>query len=155
MLAGHGEAVGTSPQKTIYATEQDRPDVALARRLWREGQSGFNFAKLVFVDETGTTTAMTRTHGWGRKGEKLYGRTPHGHWMTQTFVAGLSHRDLSLAHNEVPLRVGVNKTLYILDISASYPVESQYFLPVILDTCPCFPTYCYSHIILASNNGDI
>jgi len=37
---------------------------------------------------------MTRTHGWGRKGEKLYGKTPHGHWMTQTFVAGLSHRDL-------------------------------------------------------------
>jgi putative transposase len=49
---------------------------------------------LVFVDETGTNTAMTRTHGWCRKGEKLLGKTPHGHWMTQTFVAGLSHRDI-------------------------------------------------------------
>jgi transposase len=37
---------------------------------------------------------MTRTHGWGRKGEKLIAKTPHGHWMTQTFVAGLCHRDI-------------------------------------------------------------
>lgn len=45
----------------------------------------------MFVDETGTTTRMVRTHGWGRKGEKLIGRAPHGHWLTQTFVAGLAH----------------------------------------------------------------
>ena len=66
----------------------------MARQLWRAGQAGLDFARLVFVDETGTTTAMTRSHGWGRKGEKLYGKTPHGHWMTQTFVAGLCHRDI-------------------------------------------------------------
>lgn len=45
----------------------------------------------MFVDETGTTTSMVRTHGWGRKGKKLLGQAPHGHWMTQTFVAGLKH----------------------------------------------------------------
>ena len=45
----------------------------------------------MFVDETGTTTRMARTHGWGRKGRKLIGRAPHGHWLTQTFVAGLAH----------------------------------------------------------------
>lgn len=45
----------------------------------------------MFVDETGTTTRMARTHGWGRKGEKLVGRAPHGHWLTQTFIAGLAH----------------------------------------------------------------
>lgn len=78
----------------MFATEQDRPDVALARQLWRASQADLDFAQLVFVDETGTNTAMTRSHGWGRKGEKLYGKVPHGHWMTQTFVAGLCHRDI-------------------------------------------------------------
>lgn len=34
---------------------------------------------------------MTRTHGWGKRGRKLYGQAPHGHWLTSTFVAGLAH----------------------------------------------------------------
>lgn len=66
----------------------------MARQLWRATQAGLDLTQLVFVDETGTTTAMTRTHGWGRKGEKLYGKTPHGHWLTQTFIAGLCYHDI-------------------------------------------------------------
>jgi transposase len=83
--------LGCASKKTIYATEQDRPDVALARRLWTADQVSLDFTRLVFIDETGTTTRMVRTHGWGRKGQRLIGRAPHGHWMTQTFIAGLAH----------------------------------------------------------------
>ncbi|NJS14103.1 MAG: IS630 family transposase [Sphingopyxis sp.] len=90
------DAFGTSVGNEsvgIYAsaTEQDRPDVALARQLWQAAQAGLDFARLVFVDETGTNTAMTRSHGWGHKGKKLFAKAPHGHWMTSTFVAGLAH----------------------------------------------------------------
>jgi hypothetical protein len=60
--------LGLRFKKTIFATEQDRPDVALARQLWRAAQAGLDFTSLVFVDETSTNTAMTRTHGWGQKG---------------------------------------------------------------------------------------
>lgn len=77
-------------KRTIFATEQDRADVALAREIWRAAQQGLDFASLVFVDETGTTTSMTRTYGWGPKGKPVLGKAPHGHWMTSTFVAGLS-----------------------------------------------------------------
>lgn len=48
----------------------------------------------MFVDETGTTTSMARLRGWGQKGKPLLGKTPHGHWMTSTFVAGLQHDGL-------------------------------------------------------------
>jgi len=34
---------------------------------------------------------MTRAHGWAPKGQKLFAKAPHGHWMTSTFVAGLAH----------------------------------------------------------------
>ena len=78
-------------KRTIYASEQDRPDVAIAREVWRAEQAGLDFNRLVFVDETGTTTSMTRLRGWGRKGKPLLGKAPHGHWMTSTFVAGLAH----------------------------------------------------------------
>ena len=81
-------------KRTIFATEQDRPDVVLARDIWRAAQAGFDFAALVFVDETGTTTSMTRLRGWGPRGKPLLGKAPHGHWMTSTFGAGLKHDGL-------------------------------------------------------------
>ena len=45
--------------------------------------------RLVFLDETGTTTKMTRLRGRGLKGKRLRSKAPFGHWKTQTFVAGL------------------------------------------------------------------
>ena len=45
--------------------------------------------RLIFIDETGTTTKMTRLRGRSVRGERLNGKAPFGHWGTQTFVAGL------------------------------------------------------------------
>ena len=45
--------------------------------------------RLVFIDETGTTTKMTRLRGRSSKGSRLNSKAPFGHWGTQTFVAGL------------------------------------------------------------------
>ena len=45
--------------------------------------------RLIFVDETGTNTKMTRLRGRSVKGERLNSKAPFGHWGTQTFVAGL------------------------------------------------------------------
>jgi hypothetical protein len=90
-MADGEEAGAAFKKRTIYASEQDRPDVAIARAIWQAAQAGFDFTSLVFIDETGTTTSMARTHGWGHKGKPLLGKAPHGHWMTSTFVAGLQH----------------------------------------------------------------
>lgn len=45
--------------------------------------------RLVFLDETGTTTKMTRLRGRCPKGQRLRSKAPFGHWKTQTFIAGL------------------------------------------------------------------
>ena len=45
--------------------------------------------RLVFLDETGTTTKMTRFRGRARVGARLRAKAPFGHWGTQTFIAGL------------------------------------------------------------------
>jgi transposase len=45
--------------------------------------------RLVFIDETGTTTKMTRLRGRCRKGRRLRSKAPFGHWKTQTLIAGL------------------------------------------------------------------
>ena len=45
--------------------------------------------RVVFLDETGTTTKMTRLRGRSPKGQRLLSQASFGHWKTQTFVAGL------------------------------------------------------------------
>src|SRR6266571_3138208 len=84
-LSGAGSAL----KKILHASEQERADVAAARQRWREDQPSLEAARLVFIDETGTTTNMARTGGRALRGKRLIGRVPHGHWKVTTFVAGL------------------------------------------------------------------
>ena len=76
-------------KKSLHAAEQDRPDVAQAREQWRVRQTDLDPKKLVFVDETGTNTKMVRGYGRCRRGQRLIGKQPWGHWKTTTFTAGL------------------------------------------------------------------
>jgi transposase len=46
-------------------------------------------SRFVFLDETGTTTTMIRRYGRSPRGQRVIDATPHGHWLTTTFVAGL------------------------------------------------------------------
>ena len=86
---GSFAATESASKKTVLATEQDRPDVAAARRRWKRRQPSLDPGHLVFIDETWAKTNMARTHGRCRRGARLIGRIPHGHWKTTTFVAGL------------------------------------------------------------------
>lgn len=63
--------------------------MAAARAQWRKSQGGLDPARLVFIDETGTTTNMARMRGRGERGARLVAAIPHGHWKITTFVAGL------------------------------------------------------------------
>ncbi len=81
----------TVKKKSVRATEQQRPDVARARRRWMREQSLFDPARLVFVDETATSTNLARLRGRCERGLRLIGHVPQGNWQTVTFVAGLRH----------------------------------------------------------------
>ena len=63
--------------------------MAAARAAWTAAQPALDPAKLVFIDETGTFTNMARLRGRGKRGRRVVGRIPWGHWKTLTFVAGL------------------------------------------------------------------
>lgn len=63
-----------------------------ARAAWiaqRQPKMRLEAHRLIFIDETGTTTKMTRLRGRCPKGQRLKSKAPFGHWKTQTFVAGL------------------------------------------------------------------
>ena len=46
--------------------------------------------RLIFPDETGTDTGMTREYGRSLRGERLKGSAPFRRWGTRTLIAGLS-----------------------------------------------------------------
>ena len=50
-------------KKSLRAAEQERADVARARRRWMREQGMFDPARLVFIDETAANTKMMRVGG--------------------------------------------------------------------------------------------
>ena len=74
---------------TAHASEQERPDVAIQREAWFEGQLDLDPDRLVFVDESWASTSMARRHGRCPRGQRLRMSVPHGHWKTTAFIARL------------------------------------------------------------------
>ncbi len=58
-------------------------------RKWQSALSPEDMSRFVFIDETWASTNMSRRYGRSRKGQRLIGAVPHGHWKTTTFVAAL------------------------------------------------------------------
>jgi transposase len=69
--------------------------VRLARAHWREQQATWNSSRLVFIDETGLNTKMTRGFGRALQSERCLCKIPHGHWHTNTFIAALRVKGLN------------------------------------------------------------
>jgi transposase len=78
----------TRKKKTLHADERDRPDVQQKRRRFRRRVTKIEPERLVFVDETGVTTAMTPAYAWAPRGERAYASAP-GSWESVTVTAAL------------------------------------------------------------------
>jgi transposase len=78
----------TRKKKTLRAQEQDTPRVQADRAAFQETLAGVDPAHLVFVDESGVHTAMTRPYGRAACGERVTGTVP-GAWQNLTLLVGL------------------------------------------------------------------
>jgi transposase len=78
----------TLKKKSLHASEQDRPDVQKKRRSFRRKVRRIASERLVFVDETGVTTAMTPAYAWSPRGERAVDSAP-GSWESVTVIAAL------------------------------------------------------------------
>ena len=81
----------TRKKKSLRAAEQERQDVARARRKWIREQGLLDTTKLVFIDETSVNTNMVRLYGRCPCGARLVDHVPFGQWKTMTFVSALRH----------------------------------------------------------------
>jgi transposase len=82
-------------KKVPRASEQGSPEVQERRREFCEELAGIDPRRLVFVDECGANTAMTRTHGRAPAGQRVYSDAP-GRWDAIPLTCGL-RRDGAMA----------------------------------------------------------
>src|SRR6185312_11972878 len=76
-------------KKTLRASEQDRADIQAERAVFCEKVRQLDPKELVFIDETGITTAMTRLYARAPRGERAHGSAPGG-WRRLTVLGALS-----------------------------------------------------------------
>jgi transposase len=76
-----------APQKkSPIASERDEE----ARGLWRWLASRFDARRLVFVDESGFHTSMTRLRARAPKGKRAYGKVPRNRGKNTTLIASIT-----------------------------------------------------------------
>jgi transposase len=64
--------------------------VAEARAAWRAELAGVDPGRLVFIDETGIDTRMTRAYARAAKGQRAVGKVPRGRWERLTVLGALA-----------------------------------------------------------------
>jgi transposase len=64
--------------------------VRQARDKWFVQFADVRANQLVFIDEFGATTNMTRTRARGPRGQRIVCKTPHGHWKILSTIAALT-----------------------------------------------------------------
>jgi transposase len=85
------EAAGPgAEEKTLRAAEQDREDVAAARAAWRADLAGVDPRRLVFIDESGIDTRLTRSCARAPRGHRALGKVPWGRWERLTIIGALA-----------------------------------------------------------------
>ena len=75
-------------KKTYRASERDSPRVQEQRQEFLAKLASVEPERLVFIDETGATTAMSRTYGRAPVGERVQASVPGG-WHKVTLISGV------------------------------------------------------------------
>ena len=78
-----------SSKKTLKASEQEREDIKQQREHWQEFQKIVESGSLVFLDEAGVKTNMTRLYGRASKGKRCHDNAPDGRWETVAILSSI------------------------------------------------------------------
>src|SRR3712207_1428012 len=79
-------ADGRSKKVTDSPRERDEE----ARGLWRWLASRFDARRLVFVDESGFNTSMTRLRARAPRGKRAYGKVPRNRGKNTTLISAIT-----------------------------------------------------------------
>jgi transposase len=90
-----GEADGLPAQKkSLHAQERDTEENRKRRKEFVEVIGKIDLDKLIFLDESGVSTQMTRLYARSRGGGRIHETTPDGRWKILTILGAISTRGM-------------------------------------------------------------
>ena len=93
-MAG-GEAAGLpAEKKSLHAQERDTEENRKRREEFVAVIGRIDLERLVFLDESGVSTQMTRLYARGQGGGRLHESRPDGRWKILTILRAISTRGM-------------------------------------------------------------
>ena len=93
-MAG-GEADGLPAQKkSLHAQERDTEENRKRREEFVEVIGKIDLDRLIFLDESGVSTQMTRLYARSTGGARIHETTPDGRWKILTILGAISTRGM-------------------------------------------------------------
>ena len=89
-MAGSAADGSAAEKKSLHAIERDREENRRRREEFLERLQTIPPEKLIFLDESGVTTQMTRGYARASGGRRVHEATPAGHWKILTILSALS-----------------------------------------------------------------
>jgi transposase len=93
-----GSKVGPATQKkSLHAQERDSEANRKQRAEFLLKIRATPLERLIYLDESGVTTQMTRTYARGLGGARIHEATPQGHWKILSILGAISSRGMIAA----------------------------------------------------------
>jgi transposase len=81
-------------KKSLHASERDTEANRQRRQSFQATLLQIAPERLIFLDESGVTTQMTRAYARASGGQRVHESAPQGHWKVLTILSALSLRGL-------------------------------------------------------------
>jgi transposase len=81
-------------KKSLHAAERDTEANLKRRAEFLEAIHDIPPERLIYLDESGITTSMTRLYARSRDGARIHEASPGGHWKILTILGALSTRGM-------------------------------------------------------------
>jgi transposase len=88
------QAGAAAEKKSLHAVERDSEANLRRREEFLVGIRAIAPEKLIFLDESGVTTSMTRLYARSVGGQRIAEATPGGHWKIMTILGAMSLRGM-------------------------------------------------------------
>ena len=89
-MAGAQEAGPASEKKSLHAAERDSRENLLRREAFVESLRAVAPEDLIYLDESGVSTQMTRLYARAEGGQRVRDAVPGGHWKMLTILGAMS-----------------------------------------------------------------
>jgi transposase len=96
-LVSGAEVGSASEKKSLHATERDTEANLKRRQEFVAKIRTVAPEHLIFLDESGITTSMTRLYARSVGGKRIHESTPGGHWKIMTILGAMSLRGMVAA----------------------------------------------------------